>query len=158
MDLQNFLTTNKIEFILHQHPAVFSSEEVIKNFVNVPGVVCKNLFLCDKKGQKFFLLIIPLYKKADLKRFAKLVDVNKVTFASHVLLKEKLGLNPGSVSPTGILHDKKAEVAIYIDRELYDSERVNFHPDINTASLELSKDMFHKFLQATKRQYNVIDL
>lgn len=158
MDLQKFLKVNQIEFTLHQHPAVFSSEEVIKNFVNIPGVVCKNLFLCDKKEQQYFLLIIPLHKKADLKKFAKLVNVSKVTFANHILLKEKLGLNPGSVSPTGILHDKNAEVDIYIDQELYDSERVNFHPDINTASLELSREMFHKFLQTTKRQYNVIDL
>lgn len=158
MDLQNFLAVNQIEYVLHQHPAVFSTEEVIKNFVNIPGIACKNLFLCDKNESRYFLLVIPLSRKADLSGFAKLVGVDKVTFASHESLKEKLGLEPGSVSLTGILHDQHNEVAIYISRELFDAEKVNFHPNINTASLELTREMFHKFLQAMGRQYTVIDV
>lgn len=158
MDLQKFLETNQIEYVLHEHPAIFSGEDAAKYFVNVPGVACKNLFLCDKKEQRFFLLVIPINKKADLKKFAKLVGVNKITFANHELLKEKLGLDPGSVSPTGILFDQKNEVDFYIDRELYEAERVNFHPNINTASLELSQEMFHKFLKAAEHRYIIIDL
>jgi len=82
----------------------------------------------------------------------------QITFASPEVLLEKLGLEPGAVSLFGLLNDKNHEVEIYIDKKVYNADIVSFHPNRNTASLELSKDMFRKFLQAIENKIEVIDL
>ena len=100
----------------------------------------------------------PAKKQTDLKKFAELVDEKKVSFASSESLKEKLGLEPGSVSPFGLFNDIERSVEVYIDSEVYNAKTVSFHPNVNTATLELSKNMFHRFLQTIGHDVEVVDL
>ena len=157
-NVEDFLKSKEIEYILHEHPAVYTCEEAEKYCGNVPGLACKNLLLRDKKGKRYFLAVLPAAKRTDLKKFANIVGEGKVSFASPEALMEKLGLEPGAVSPFGLLNDKKHEVEVYVDSEVYNSEIVSFHPNRNTASLELSGKMFHKFLQSIDNPNNVIEL
>lgn len=158
INIESFLKTNDIEFILHEHPAVFTCEEAEKYCGNVPGLACKNLLLQDKKGKRYFLVILPAAKRTDLKKFSEIAGEGKVTFASPKALMEKLGLESGAVSPFGLLNDKKNEVEVYIDKEIYDADVVSFHPNRNTASLELSRGMLHKFLQVIEHKIELINL
>ena len=158
ISVEQFLKSNDIKYILHNHPAVYTCDEAEKYCGNIPGVACKNLFLRDQKCIRYFLVILPAKKQTDFKKFAGLAGVDKVTFADSESLKEKLGLKSGAVSPFGLLNDKNQEVELYIDSEIYNADIVSFHPNVNTASLELTKEMFHKFLQVINHKNNVIDL
>lgn len=158
MNVQNFLKEHNIEFTLHEHPAVYTCEEAEKHCGNIPGIACKNLVLQDKKGLRYFLLVLPAKKQTDLKKFAGFVNVSKVTFASGEMLKEKLGLDPGSVSPFGLLNDEKKEVELYLNQEVANADIVSFHPNVNTATLALSQAMFRKFLQAIGCVPHVVEL
>jgi len=57
-----------------------------------------------------------------------------------------------------LLNDKNHEIEVYIDKKVYDALIVSFHPNRNTASLELTGEMFRKFLQIIGYKINVFDL
>ena len=158
LNVEDFLKSKDIKYVLHEHQAVYTCEEAEKYCGNVPGLACKNLLLQDKKGRRYFLVVLPAEKRTDLKKFAGIVGEVKVSFASPEILMEKLGLNPGAVSPFGLLNDNKKEVEVYIDSDVYNADIVSFHPNRNTASVELSGEMFRKFLKSIKNINKVIDL
>lgn len=155
--VKKYLTERSIQFKLFEHPAVFTCEEAKKHHIynNIRGVHSKNLFLKDKKSRRFYLLIIPEDKKANMDDIGLLVN-DKLKFANEVDLKELLGLTPGSVSPFGLINDKEHKVEILIDKEIWESEYVSFHPNINTETLELSKDDFHKYITTLGNKYRTI--
>lgn len=155
-NVEEYLQDNQIKYVLHEHPAVYTCEEAEKHCGDIPGLACKNLLLKDKKGRRYFLIVLPAEKRADLKGIGKTVGESKVSFASPEALKEKLGLEPGAVSPFGLLNDKNHEVEVYVDEKVYNADIVSFHPNRNTASLELTGEMFRKFLQAIENKVHVI--
>lgn len=69
-----------------------------------------------------------------------------------------MSLTPGSVSPFGLINNKDNDIEVYIDEEIYNSELVNFHPNINTASLSLNREMFHKYLKIIPHNIQIINL
>lgn len=71
--------------------------------------------------------------------------MQEISFANSESLKEKLGIATGAVSPFGLLNDKDQEVESYVTGEVFNANTVSFHPNVNTATLELSKVMFRKF-------------
>lgn len=157
-DVEEYLGIHQINYILHEHPAVFTCEELEKYSSDNPGLICKNLLLRDQKGKRYFLFIMPASKKADLKRICEIVAEKKLSFASPEGLRQKLGVGPGAVSPFGLLNDKQAEVEVYIDEEVYYAAIVSFHPNRNTASLELTREMFHKFLNTLANKIKIVKL
>src|SRR3990167_8246235 len=107
--VEDFLKSHNIQYALHEHPAVSTCEEAEKYCGDIPGLACKNLLLRDKKGRRYFLFVLPAEKRADLKQIGEIVGEKRVSFANAEALKEKLGLEPGAVSPFGLLNDKKAK-------------------------------------------------
>lgn len=156
--VEDFLKSQGIQYILHEHPAVYTCEEAEKYCGNIPGLACKNLLLKGRKSGRYFLVILPAKKRADLKKIGKIVDDKQITFANTENLLEKLGLEPGSVSPFGLINDKKNEIEVCVDKDVYNADRVSFHPNRNTASLELSGEMFRKFLQIIEHEIRVVYL
>ncbi len=156
--VEQFLQENGIDYILKEHPAVFTCQEAKEHCCDVQGVGSKNLFLRDDKKKRYFLVVLPSEKRADLKNLAEIFGVKKISFASDEDLKQKLGLEPGGVSIFGLLNDEDVEVELYMDREFYEAGLVHFHPNRNTASIEISKEMLKKFLDLIKHHLNVIDI
>ena len=54
-----FLSENDIAFELHDHPAVFTVDEVSELVSIDRGVRTKNLFVRDKKGKRHVLIVLP---------------------------------------------------------------------------------------------------
>lgn len=156
MDIKSFLEENDIEHNWHEHPAVFTCEEADKHCSHIPGLALKNLFLKDKKGRRFFLFITTAEKRVDLKKLAESVEMKKITFANTDELKEKLNLTPGAVSPFGLLNDENGEVDVFIDKEVMGADILSFHPNINTASVEITSEMFKKFLNTINHDFKLI--
>jgi Ala-tRNA(Pro) deacylase len=135
-----------ISYERYEHPAVFTAEDASKHWDPIAGTQCKNLFLRNKKGDRHYLVVLEISKRADLKDLVKLVNDDRLSFGSPERLKAELGLTPGSVSPFGLLNDADGSVRVLIDRDLRGADRLIFHPNINTASVVVSWADLEKFL------------
>lgn len=142
----SFLATHKIPYVLHEHPAVFTCEEAEKHSGDIPGLACKNLFLKGKRSGQYFLVIMPAGKRMDLKQLGERAG-DALSFASEERLMEKLGLTPGAVTPFGLLNDREHEVKVFLDPAVDQADIVSFHPNVNTATVELGKEAFHRCLE-----------
>ncbi len=100
----------------------------------------------NKKGNRHYLLILEASKSADLKTMTKLLGEDRLSFASEERLNRYLALEAGAVSPFGLINDHDKHVQVLIDEDLKRAERVNFHPNVNTATVGLSFEDFLRFL------------
>jgi len=137
-----------IAFERHEHPPVATVEQAAEHWAGIDAAHCKNLFLRNQKGDRHYLLILEHSKKADLRAVANQIGDGKLSFGSPERLLKHLGLTPGSVSPFGLIHDIAHSVRVVLDRDLQSAARLSFHPNINTATLVVSKDDFARFLAA----------
>ncbi|MFW9901887.1 MAG: YbaK/EbsC family protein, partial [Candidatus Thorarchaeota archaeon] len=103
--LKEWLEKNKIQYILHTHPAVFTVPEAKIHCGHIPGTHCKNLFLKNKKSGQLYLVTIPHENRLDLNQFRKMIGAPKIRFAGPEELLETLGITPGAVSPIGLVND-----------------------------------------------------
>lgn len=156
--VEEYLNANGIGYVRHEHVAVFTAEDLAKHCSHIPGLHCKNLFLRDQKYKRHFLVILPAKHQTDLKKVSEVVGEKKLSFANPDTLREKLGVEVGSVSPFGLLNDSLHEVEVYVDKAVYDAAIVSFHPNRNTASLELTGAMFRKFLERMENKVHVTEL
>lgn len=137
-----------IAFVRHIHPPVATVEEAERHWGALRGTHCKNLFLRNNRGNRHYLVIAPVDRTIDLKRLTALLGEDRLSFASPERLRRWLGLEPGSVSPFGLLNDTAGHVDVICDDSLRSSERLGFHPNINTATLEISRADFERFLSS----------
>ena len=137
-----------IAVMRHEHPPVATVDEAEKHWADIDATHCKNLFLRNQKGTRYYLVIVKHSKRADLRALADQIGDGKLSFASPDRLMTCLGLTPGSVSPFGLIHDAEHHVRVILDRDLKSAQRVSFHPNINTVTLTLAFADFEKFLDA----------
>ena len=147
-----------ISYVRHEHPAVFTVQEATKYWGGLCGAHCKNLFLRNNRGNRHYLVIAEASRKVDIKTLTSKLNEDRLSFASPGRLMKYLGLEPGSVSPFGLLHDKGREVRVVMDAGLRRSAGVNFHPNTNTSTLGLSFSDFEKFLASCGNQVEFIHL
>ena len=121
--------------------------------------ICKNLFLCDRKKEKFYLLMMPGTKRFHTGEFSRQIGSSRLSFAPEEYLLKYLNVTPGSVSVMGFMNDSENKVQLCIDRDVIANEYVGCHPCINTTSLRLmSRDLIEKFLPYVKHDYLTVDL
>jgi Ala-tRNA(Pro) deacylase len=137
-----------IAYERYEHPPVPTVEEAERHWAGIDATHCKNLFLRNQKGNRHYLVVLLHAKRADLKTVADQIGDGKLSFASPERLMTHLGLTPGSVSPFGLINDREHAVRVFLDRDLRSAPRVSFHPNINTRTLVISGDDFHRFLAA----------
>jgi Ala-tRNA(Pro) deacylase len=128
---------------------VFTVEEAEKHWTGITGAHCKNLFLRNKKGSRHYLVILPSAKQADLRGLNARLGEDRLSFGSPERLRKYLGLEPGSVSPFGLINDRRKEVTVIVDQDLKQAVTVNFHPNVNTATVGISVADFERFLAWT---------
>jgi Ala-tRNA(Pro) deacylase len=138
-----------IAYVVHAHPPVFTSEEADRHWSGIDGVKVKNLFLRNKKGDRHYLVILDVAKRADLQQLVKVIGDDRLSFGSPERLKAALGVTPGSVSPFGLIHDGARAVRVIVDEDLRAADRLIFHPNINTASVVIAGADFVRFLAST---------
>jgi Ala-tRNA(Pro) deacylase len=140
--------------IAHQtvwHEPVFTVEEAQaqRNRDQIGGGFTKNLFLRDKKGTSF-LVVAPEDAAIELKSLHRLLGASgRFSFASAELLRELLGVEPGSVTPFAVINDKAGRVTVVLDAAMMAHAVLNFHPLANTGTTTISREGLVKFLAAT---------
>jgi len=157
-DIYQFLAAHQISYERCDHPPAFTVEEARRLVPPLPGKKIKNLFLCDGKGRKHFLVVVGFGKMMDLKGLGKLLDVKNIRFGSPGRLKKYLDLTPGSVTILGIMNDPSHEVQVVIDKNIWEADGLQCHPLVNTSTLLISLEGIKEFLNATGHEPRIIEV
>ena len=147
-----------IEYEVVNHPPAFTTEEADTYIEGKEGVRSKTMFLSDKKKRNFYLFIMDDTKRLDMKKAGERIGEKGLRFGSPESLKEKLGLEPGSVSPFGLLNNADRDVKVYVDKEILTEKIITFHPNENTATLFLSMDDMFRFYDFIGCSCEIIEL
>jgi Ala-tRNA(Pro) deacylase len=147
-----------IPYEYHEHPPVATINDAILHWKDYNSGRCKNIFFRNHKGNKHYLVILEHLRQLDIHDLEKRLRQGKLTFASDRRLMEHLGVEPGSVSPFGLINDKTRNVHLFIDETLRECDRLAFHPNDNRATLVISGTDFLKFLDSTGNTYEFIKL
>ena len=148
-DLFAYLDRLGIAHATVTHAPVFTVEEAQALRGTIAGGHSKNLFLRDKKGALF--LVTALEDAAiELKSLHRLLGATgRFSFGSAELMRETLGIEPGSVTPFAALNDTTGRVTVVLDAAMMEHERLNFHPLRNTMTTTIGRDDLVRFLTAT---------
>ena len=132
-----YLDQHGIKYEIVEHQAVYNMAEMEQIALPHPEADAKNLFVRDDKKQNYYLLTIKGDKRVNLQQFREENGTRRLSFASPQDLKEKLGLEPGSVTPLGLINDPRHEIPFYLDSYFRQQSRIAVHPNDNTATIWL---------------------
>lgn len=157
-ELYQLLEKLRVQFEYHEHPPLATIEDARIHWADYNSGRCKNIFFRNHKGDKHYLVILEHLQQLNIHDLEQRLKQGKLSFASDQRLKKYLGVEPGSVSPFGIINDPENHVHLFIDEKLKEYDRLAFHPNINTASLVISQTDFLKFLEYERNTFEFIKL
>ena len=127
------------------HAPVFTVEEAKQVHDDMPGGHCKNLFCKDEKGMLW--LIISLEDAViNLKAAPAKIGSKRLTFGKPELLMEILGVEPGSVTPFGLINDTTNRTNVILDEAMMREPLLNFHPLRNEATTAIAAQDLIRFI------------
>lgn len=135
----------------HEHPPLHTVEESRALRGEIAGAHSKNLFLKDKKGA-LWLIVALEDTPVDLKTLHKRIGSGRLSFGKPELMREVLGVEPGSVTPFALINETTLGVNVILDEALLAHDMLNFHPLVNTATTSISRDDFLSFVAACGHQ------
>jgi Ala-tRNA(Pro) deacylase len=138
------------------HPPIFTVAEGEALKADLPGGHSKNLFLKDKKGA---LVLISAHQSTQipLNQVHKRLGCGRLSFGKPELLKEALGVRPGSVTAFALVNDPARRVRFILDAALMAHDIVNFHPLRNDATTGVAAADLLRMLYALGREPEIID-
>ncbi|UWD47251.1 prolyl-tRNA synthetase associated domain-containing protein [Clostridioides difficile] len=156
--IYNILDKLNIEYDVVEHEAVYTAEQLVILNDITKGCQCKNLFLRNAKGNKYYLIVVRGDKHVDLNSLKEKIGSSRLSFASPERLYNVLKLLPGSVNPFSLVNDTEKKVELYVDEDVIKEEYLNFHPNINTKTVNISKEGFKEFLEYLKYPLQIIEV
>ena len=156
-DVLKYLEKLDISYEIFEHPPVYTVEEANKYWKDIDALHCKNLFFRDPKGRQHYMVIVPFDRQINIREFWERIGSGRLSFASKERMWKYLKLNPGSVSPFGLINDSEDHVYVYLDEKLRQVEKVAFHPNENTHTLILSSADLQKFLENTGNRFEFLE-
>lgn len=164
----NFLREHDIPFTNYNHPEGKSIEEAKKWWKDDGSVHCKNLFFRNHKGNKHYLVCLHCDHDLDIHDLehrlkASLVaqglpSCGKLSFASAERMMKYLGLEPGSVSPFGLINDTNHEVHLFLDENIKEAPLLSFHPNDCKGTVVIKREDFERYLAIVGNTYEYISL
>jgi Ala-tRNA(Pro) deacylase len=130
-----------------EHPPVFTVEEARALRGEIPGGHCKNLFLKDEKGA-IFLIVCLEDARIDLKAAPAKIGSRRLTFGKPDLLMQVLGVEPGSVTPFGLINDTARRVQVILEKKMMAEELLSYHPLGNDATTTLKSADLVTFIRS----------
>jgi Ala-tRNA(Pro) deacylase len=147
-DLFAFLDSLGIPHNTVSHPPLFTVEQSQALRGTIPGGHTKNLFLKDKKDA-VFLVVAPEDARVELKTLHHKLGAGRFSFGSADLMRELLGVEPGAVTPFGVMNDTALRVTVVLDAGMMGNAVLNYHPLTNTMTTSIARDDLVKFLETT---------
>ena len=148
-----------IEYGRVDHSPAENMEDCVAIDEALGAVMCKNLFLCNRRQTAFYLLLMPADKPFKTKDISAQIRSARLSFGSAEKLGEYLDIMPGAVSVMGLMNDGENRVRLLVDSDLLGDEYLGVHPCVNTSSLKLrTEDVFGRFLDAVHHEKTVVKL
>ena len=156
-EIYNLLNGKNILYEITNHKAVYNMEEIKDIDIPYPLWGAKNLFVSDDKKRNYYLITLRGDKKINLKEFKKKYGLRPLSFASEEDLYKYLKLNPGSVTPLGLLNDEQRKVKFYLDLE-FKNELIGVHPNDNTATVWLKTNDLVSLIKEHGSEFEFFEL
>ena len=154
----DFLNNHGIQYEVYHHPASPTIEEAKAHWRNDGSKHCKNLFFRNHKGNRHYLVCFDCDRNLAIHDLEHRLHQGKLTFASPQRMERYLGLEPGSVSPFGLINDQAHHVHLFLVSTLQECKSLSFHPNDCRATIVISRTEFEHFLSLTGNSYEYIDL
>lgn len=164
----NYLNEHHIPFSLYNHPEGKTIEEAKRWWKDDGSIHCKNIFLRNHKGNRHYLVCFHCDHDLDIHDLEArlkarlqsqgLPSCGKLSFASPERMMKYLGLEPGSVSPFGLINDLDSHVHLFLDANLLHADSLSFHPNDCRGTVVISHSDFTKYLQTLGNTYEYLEL
>ncbi len=158
MKIDEYLEQHGIAYERFEHAPVYTVEEAAVTCAHVPGIRCKNIFVRTKKKDRLILVVLPARKELSLFELAEKLETKKLGLATREDLMRYLHVEPGAVSPLGLVYDADCRVELVVDKDVADAPNVSFHPNKNTVSFVFTRDMFARYLATLTQKVTVQEL
>ena len=142
------------------HPPVFTVAESRALRPAMPGGHSKNLFLQPAKvAGPFLLVVLEENRRVSVNALLRAAGAPRGGFAPAEALRVHLGVEPGSVTPFGMVNAAPGAVRVVFDRLLMEGfDRVHFHPLTNTMTTSIRPDDLLRFLRHLGHAPALIDV
>jgi Ala-tRNA(Pro) deacylase len=149
-----------IEARTTSHPPLFTVEDSKRLRGELPGGHCKNLFLKPAKPPGPFLLaVLEEDRRVSVNALARQLGAGRVGFAPPEDLLAQLGVEPGSVSPFGLVNAAPGAVRPVFDRGLMEDHAwVHFHPLTNAMTTAVRPAEMLRFLRHLGHEPEVAEI
>jgi Ala-tRNA(Pro) deacylase len=147
----------EIETTTRNHAPVHTVGEARALRGEIPGAHCKNLFLKDDKGN-IWLIVCLEEAEVDLKAAPSRIGSRRLSFGKPDLLREVLGVEPGSVTPFGLINDRDKRVNVVLDAGMLSHELLNYHPLENTATTTIRSADLVAFIRSCGHEPKIVAL
>lgn len=147
-DLFALLDRLGVAHATHDHRPIFTVEDGADLKAALPGGHSKNLFLKDRRGGLWLVCALG-ETQIDLSALAKALGAQRFSFGGPDLMREALGVTPGSVTVFALMNDRLNRVSLVLDEALLAHDPVNFHPLVNDATTAISPAGLALFLAET---------
>ena len=153
-----YLNDNGLKYTWYTHPASPTIEIARQHWQKDGSKHCKNLFFRNHKGNRHYLVVLDCERDLDIHDLEQRLHQGKLSFASPQRMEKYLGLQPGSVSPFGLINDEEHHVHLFLDENLQSEESLSFHPNDNHATVVISREEFMKYLSQVGNSYEFIEM
>ena len=148
-----------ISYLRTDHDAANTMEACDEIDKVLDVLICKNLFLCNRKKTKFYLLLMPGDKAFKTKELSGQHGIQRLSFASAEDMEKYLDIKPGAVSIMGLMNDTENAVQLLVDKDVMDGEYFGCHPCVSTSSMKIRlRDIFDIFLPAVHHEPLYVEL
>ncbi len=163
-----YLRNHGIPFERYNHPEGKTIEEANQWWRDDGSVHCKNIFLRNHKGNQHYLVSFHCDHDLDIHDLEQRLKARlqaqgkaapgKLSFASAERMLKYLGLEPGSVSPFGLINDTGNHVIFFIDETLQKADSLSFHPNDCRGTVVIRRDDFERYLEIVGNPYEYMNL
>ena len=153
-----YLNEKGFEYTWYTHPEAPTIEIARQHWKQDGSKHCKNLFFRNHKGNRHYLVVLDCERALDIHDLEKRLHQGKLSFASPQRMEKYLGLQPGSVSPFGLINDTENHVHLFMDKNLKEEKSLSFHPNDNHATVVIEVEEFMRYLNAVGNSYEFIEL
>lgn len=154
----NYLNKNNFEYSWYIHPEAPTIEIARLHWKQDGSKHCKNLFFRNHKGNRHYLVVLDCERDLDIHDLEKRLRQGKLSFASPQRMEKYLGLQPGSVSPFGLINDTENHVHLFMDKNLLEENALSFHPNDNHATVVIGVNEFMRYLDVVGNSFEFIEL
>ena len=158
------LDAEGIEYRLIRHAPAYTMELCGGIGAEYGARHCKNLFLANKHGTGFFLLLMDPDKPYRTSEVSRLLGSTRLSFASAEQLESVLGAKQGSVSIMALTGERALRsysegiLHVAIDASLLKNELICVHPNTDTATLVLRTGDMLGFVSRMGFEYSVLEM